>query len=197
MFSKGDKFGFSKRSTQHTSYSSLLGKVISKQLFVSSIFAVKNNKFIKERPSIKEENNAVWYEKLNSKERCAAYREADKRRVATYTRHDPYMSVIDHFPNNSTAYESYQRLKGPKRPVKNLLCCGPFKRKFKPKPYITESASFYKFLEEYKGAKFPTLVHKDGYLPDSLATKPPADKIKDGLFLEVFLQFAPRKNKQT
>ena len=76
------------------------------------------------------------------------YREEDKRRVATYTRHDPYISVLDHMPNNSTFYESYQRLKGPKCPVKNLLFRGPFKRVLRPEPYVTDSANFYTALGE-------------------------------------------------
>ena len=89
-----------------------------------------------------------------------AYREADKRRVATYTCRDPYMSVMDNFPNHSTTYESYQRQKGPERPVKNFLFHGPYIRTIKPKAYITESASFYKFLDHDRGSKFLATRHQ-------------------------------------
>ena len=141
-----------------------------------------------------EAKSSIWFEKTKSKKRCDAYREENKRRVATYIRHDHYISVLDHMPNNSTFYESYQRLKGPKRPVKNLLCRCPFKRTFKPAPYATESANFYKFVGTDKGEKYLFLVHKKGYLPDPLSRIAPADRAMDGLFLEVFPQFRKTKN---
>ena len=94
-------------------------------------------------------------------------------------------------PNNFTAYDTYQRLRGPKRPVSNLLRKGDLKRTLKPTTYLTETRTFYKFgaTVESNGAKFLYLVHKGGYEPDPLATEPPPDRVKDGYFLSAFPQF--------
>ena len=97
-------------------------------------------------------------------------------------------------PNNFTAYDTYQRLRGPERPVTNLLRKGDLKRTLKPTLYLTETRSFYKFgaTVESNKAKFLYLVHKGGYEPDpiaTIATEPPVDRIKDGYFLAAFPQF--------
>ena len=44
----------------------------------------KQKPFAKERPTIMEAKSSIWYEKTNSKERCDAYREENKRRLTTY-----------------------------------------------------------------------------------------------------------------
>ena len=99
-------------------------------------------------------------------------------------------------PNNSTLYESYQRLKGLECPVKNLLCRVPLKQTLKMAPYATESANFYKFVGTDRGEKYLSLVHKKGYLPDPLSRIALADRVMDGLFLEVFPQFRKTKNSR-
>ena len=86
-----------------------------------------------------EATEVPWYKQLNSKQRQDAYRQLNERRAKTYQRKDPWIPVVTGMPNNFTAYDTYQRLRGPKRPVTNLLRKGDLKRTLKPTPYLTET----------------------------------------------------------
>ena len=99
-------------------------------------------------------------------------------------------------PNKFTAYDTYQRLRGPERPVTNLLRKGDLKRTLKLTPYLTETRTFYKFgaTVESNNSSFLYMVHKGGYKPEPTNIEPPLDRIKDGYFLAVFPQFRGSKH---
>ena len=87
-------------------------------------------------------------------------------------------------------YESYQRLHGPERPVKNLKVEGNFQIKEEPTEYVSKSDYFYKFkTEDSAGQPFHYLVHRGGHLPHPESTKPP--KMEEGIedYLSAFPQF--------
>ena len=121
----------------------------------------KQNKFKNDRPTVAEAAEVPWFEILNQRQRQDAYRQLCEQRVKTSRRRDAWIPVVTSMPNNFTAYDTYQRLRGPERPVTNLLRKADLKRTLKPTPYLTETRTFYKFGATVKsnGAKFLYLVH--------------------------------------